>query len=389
MNKALYEKYIKELELDFEKPDSFTNKIKLCSYLICCGADVELKSYPLNNKDFRTGNAGLQLTVGSPHLRALIPFFYMEKNNPIKIRGSYATKRAIIEYAGRKFCEVTVLSDMETGNRNINLEFDTLIAAIPEKPYGFRNCCYHSMGKPCAFCILTKKRVNLGPGDLVAAYEDVAEKRGSAPQVLLTGGNSRRKGRGLSKYLPYVKELRKHFRNARIAVEAAPPQEPSHLDNLLDSGLDTFAANIEFFSPETRRSLLPGKIEIELNEYENVFSYCQKANVKTFSALIAGPENKKDTFRGVAYLSRLGVPTNLICLRPFPGSRLESYPRVNPAWFLKVTKKALMIMEQYDVLDDLARTAGCGSCGACSMEMNLYRLLKNTSDKELHDFFLN
>lgn len=83
MNKALYEKYVKELKLDFEKPDSLMNKIKLCSYLVCCGASVELKSYPLNNKDFRTGNTGLQLTVGNPYLRALIPFFYMEKDNPI------------------------------------------------------------------------------------------------------------------------------------------------------------------------------------------------------------------------------------------------------------------------------------------------------------------
>jgi biotin synthase-like enzyme len=172
-------------------------------------------------------------------------------------------------------------------------------------------------------------------------------------------------------------------------VEAAPPQEPSCLDNLLDSGLDTFAANIEFFSPETRRGLLPGKIEINFDEYENVFAYCQKAKVKTFSALIAGPEHKKDTFRGVAYLARIGVPANLICLRPFPGSRIENHPRANPAWFLKVTKKALMIMEHYDVLDDLARTSGCGSCGGCSMEMNLYRLLKADSSKELHDFFLN
>src|SRR4030042_2056571 len=100
MNETPFEKYVDELELDFEQPDSLLNKIKLCSYLVCCGASIELEFYPLNNKDFRTGNTGLQLIVGSPFLRALIPFLYMDKDNPVKVRGSYITKRAVIEYAG-------------------------------------------------------------------------------------------------------------------------------------------------------------------------------------------------------------------------------------------------------------------------------------------------
>jgi len=389
MNEALFKKYIDELNLDFGNTDSLLNKIKLCSYLVCCGASVELESYTLNDKDFRTGNAGLQLTVGSPLLRALIPLFYMEKVNPVKLRGSYRTKSAVVEYAGNEFFEIAILPDMETGNENVNLEFETLIAAIPEKPYGIRNCYYHSIGKPCAFCILKKKTVNLGPKDLVAAYGEIAENTGAEPQVLLTGGNRGRKDRGLLKYIPYVKELRMNFSDARIAIEAAPPRDPIILDTLIDSGIDTFAANIEFFSAQTKEELLPGKSEIGLEEYTQAFAYCQKARVKTFSALIAGPENEKDTLEGVKYLSQIGVPTNLLCLRPFPGSRLENYPRVNPSRFLEVTKKALIIMEQYNVLNDLYHTAGCGSCGACSMEMNLYRLLKNNNDKELYDFFLN
>lgn len=389
MNQLLYEKYLKELKLDPRRPNSLLNKIKLCSYLVCCGASVELDSYPLNSKDFRTGNAGLQLTVGSPHLRALIPFFYMENDNPIKIRGSYVTKKAVIEYAGTEFFKVTILPDVDTGNENINLEFDTLIAAIPEKPYGIRNCYYYSIGKPCAFCILKKKKVSLGPEDLVKAYKKVAHKKGKEPQVLLTGGNSGRKDRGLSKYIPYVEKLRSHFKKSKIAIEVAPPKDKSSIDIFIDLGIDTFAANIEFFSTKARRELLPGKSEIALEEYKKTFDHCQKAKVKIFSAVIAGPEAPRDTLSGVEFLAELGVPTNLICLRPFPGARLENYPRVNPAKFLKVTKKAVMIMEQYDVMDDLANTAGCGSCGACSMEMNLYRLLKNNRDKELYDFILN
>lgn len=373
MNETPFENNVHELELDFEHPDSLLNKIKLCSYLVCCGASVELESYPLNDKDFRTGNAGLQLLVGNPSLRALIPFFYMENNNPIKIKGDYATRKATIEYAGKEFFEITILPDIQTDNSNINLEFDTLIVAIPERPYGMRNCYYQTAGKPCAFCILKSKMVNLGAEDLVEAYYKVAENQGVEPQVLLTGGNSRRRDRGLSKYVPYVKALRSHFKEAKIAVEAAPPKDASALDALIEAGMDTFAANIEFFSADCRDRLLPGKSEIAIDEYRKSFEHCQKVGVKTFSALIAGPENKRDTLNGVEFLARIGVPTNLICLRPFPGSNLEDYPRVNPARFLDVSQEAVRIMQERGVMEGLACTAGCGSCGACAMEMNLYR----------------
>jgi biotin synthase-like enzyme len=377
MNETPFEKYVDELELDFERPDSLLNKIKLCSYLICCGASVELESYPLSDKDFRTGNAGLQLLVGNPSLRALIPFFYMDKSNPIKLKGSYTTKQAIIEYAGKEFFHVTILSDRQTGNRNINLEFDTLIAAIPRKPYGIRNCHYHSVGKPCAFCVLTRKQIDLGPADLVSAYSRIAENTGAEPQVLLTGGTDYTGDRGLSKYIPYVKELRSNFREARIAIEASPPKDVHSLDSLIELGMDTFAANIEFHSRKARTALLPGKSEIELEEYEKSLAYCRGAGVKTFSALIAGPEDDASTLKGVEFLSAIGTPANFICLRPFPGASLANNPRVNPAWFLEITGEANKIMGQYNVMQALANTAGCGSCGGCSMEMNLYRLTKN------------
>ena len=377
MNETPFEKYVDELELDFEQPDSLLNKIKLCSYLICCGASIELESYPLNDKDFRTGNSGLQILVGNPSLRALIPFFYMDKSNPVKLKGSYTTKQAIIEYAGKEFFKVIILPDTETGNRNINLEFETLIAAIPRKPHGTRNCHYHSIGKPCAFCVLTKKEINLGPAELVTAYSSIAENTGVEPQVLLTGGTDFTRDRGLSKYIPYVKELRNNFREAKIAIEASPPKDVHSLDSLIELGMDTFAANIEFYSRKAREELLPGKSEIGLEEYEEVLGYCKEAGVKTFSAQIAGLEDGASTLKGVEFLSKIGTPTNFICLRPFPGACLENNPRVNPAWFLEITRKANVIMGQYDVMQALANTAGCGSCGGCSMEMNLYRLIKN------------
>jgi hypothetical protein len=389
MNETPFEKYVDELELDFEQPDSLLNKIKLCSYLVCCGASIELESYPLNDKDFRTGNAGLQILVGNPSLRALIPFFYMDKSNPVKLKGSHTTKQAIIEYEGKEFFQVTILTDRETGNRNINLEFETLIAAIPRKPYGTRNCHYHSIGKPCSFCILTRKRIDLGPTDLVTAYARMAEKTGVGPQVLLTGGTDFTRDRGLSKYIPYVKELRSNFREAKIAIEASPPKDVHALDSLIELGMDTFAANIEFYSRKVREELLPGKSEIGLEEYAEVLGYCKEAGVKTFSAQIAGPEDDASTLKGVEFLSKIGTPTNFICLRPFPGACLENNPRVNPAWFLEITGKANLIMKQYDVMNALASTAGCGSCGGCSMEMNLYRLIKNGELPQEYPFNAN
>ncbi|UCG82977.1 MAG: radical SAM protein [Dehalococcoidia bacterium] len=382
---VLYSEYIEELKLDHDQVDSLLNKVKICSYLVCCGASIELESYPVQDKDFRTGNSGLQLSVGTSFLRALVPFHYMDETNPVKIRGDYITKQAVVEYAGKELFEVTILPDLETGNEHINLEFDTLIAAIPDEPYGTRSCCYHAAGVPCAFCVLGTKTVSLGPRDLVAAYEKISTSRGREPQVLLTGGTSNDRDRGLAKYARYVKELRSNFPNSRIAIEAAPPRDVTSLDTLIDLGMDTFAANIEFFSPEARDHLLPGKSAIALDEYQDVLTYCTSAGIRTFSAVIAGSEDEAETLRGVEFLAEIGTPTNLICLRPFPGAALQNQARVNPARFLRVTNEAVQIMYRYSVLDDLSHTAGCGSCGACAMEMNLYRLLRDAQADAILD----
>jgi hypothetical protein len=291
----------------------------------------------------------------------------------------------VVEYEGRELFEVDILPDFETGNENINLEFDTLIAAIPEEPYGNRSCYYHLEGKPCAFCILGEKKIDLGPPYLVQAYEAIRNEAAREPQVLLTGGTESAEDRGLAKYIPYIEELKGRFKEARIAIEAAPPMNTSCLDPLIDLGMDTFAANMEFYSPECRDRLLPGKSSIPLDDYRNVLTYCNDAGVKTFSAVIAGPESETDTLNGVRFLAELGVPTNLLCVRPFPGASLENHPRVNPAWFLQLTKKAVRIMDEYGVLESLASTAGCGSCGACAMEMNFYRLMKNGQAENMLD----
>jgi hypothetical protein len=387
-DKASCQSYVEELELDFQQTDSLLNKVKICSYLVCCGASVELGSYGSEERDLRTGNTGLQLFVGTPELRALIPLLHIDSDNPVRIRGDYATGKAVVVYANRELFEVTVRPEIETGNGNINLEFDTLIAAVPDQPYGTRSCWFHEVGRPCAFCILEAKQVDLGPQELVQAYDRVSGATGTEPQVLLTGGTEAAEDRGLSKYWPYLEELRERFPQARVAVEAAPPQVASSLDTLISLGLDTFAANIEFFSRTCRKDLLPWKSAIPLEEYASVFDHCVNADVKTFSAVIAGPEDEEDTLGGVEFLARIGVPTNLLCLRPFPGARAENHARVNPAWFLKVTRKAVGIMDQHGVLEALAQTAGCGSCGACAMEMNLYRLSKNYDNKEFHDSLL-
>ena len=371
-----YEDYLQQLELDFDRPDCLSNKVKLCSYLVCCGATVELGGYERDDKDLRTGNSGLQLLVGHPQLRALIPTAYMNGENPVMIRGN-ADGQAVLEYAGVEFFPVEVLTEQNTGNSSISAEFDTLIAAIPNEPYGVRSCLFHKVQTPCAFCVLTEKIIPLGPPDLVAAYDRVTAGSGSAPQVLLTGGTEPGADRGLAKYLPYVVELRREFPNARVAIEASPPENPSSLDPLIEAGMDTFAANIEFYSGQTRRDLLPAKSRIPLDAYRNALRYCNRAGVRTFSAVIAGPEGEADTIRAVEFLADAGTPTNFLCLRPFPGAALADSPRVNPSWYLRMTCEANAVMARHGVLDDLAATAGCGSCGACSMEMNLYRLAQH------------
>ncbi len=371
--KTPFDRYLQELDLGIEHPDCISNKVKLCSYLVCCGAAVDAGVRGAD-RDPRTGNSGLQVLVGHPLLRALIPTSFMDDENPVRIRDSGSSLVGVVEYAGKDLFSVDFLPDVDTGNPNLSLEFNTLIAAIPNEPHGKRSCDFHATGTPCAFCALEDKQIDLGPEDLVSSYRSVTAQTGVAPQVLLTGGTSQEPDRGLSKYLPYVEALRSAYPDARVAVEASPPQVPALLQPLIDAGMDTFAANLEFYSHRTRVELLPGKSGMGLAEYAASLAYCRDAGLRTFSAVIAGPESEPDTLRAVEFLASVGTPTNFLCLRPFPGAALANQPRVNPAWFLKMSGQANTIMDSHGLLDDLACTAGCGSCGACSMEMNLYRL---------------
>jgi uncharacterized radical SAM superfamily protein len=384
MNEKILNQYISELNLDFRKPGCLANKVKICAYLVCCGASVDLGLNFSNKKDKRTGNSGVQLYVGNKQLRALVPFSYINKENPIKIIGD--NKSAIVEYNGIKLFRVSLVPEVKIENQNVNMDFETLIAAIPQIPNSTRACYYQEIKKACAFCALKRDKIMLSPKTLLAAYKQALKKTGRRPKILLTGGNDFSLDRGLSKYIPYVKEVREFDGKAKIAIEAAPPKELENMKKLANLKIDTFSANLEVYSDKSRNEFLPGKSEIKINEYKNIFNYNKKNGVKVFSVLIAGLEDEQDTLDGIRYLSEIGVPTNLLCLRSFPGSSLENRERINPVWFLGITKKAIYMMDKKGLTNKLSETSGCGSCGACSMEMNLYRLVKKYGKNVLNIF---
>jgi len=386
MKKNIFNQYISDLNLDFKRPSCLSNKIKVCSYFVCCGASVDSILYGNNKKDLRTGNSGIQLYVGNKQLRALIPFSFISKGNPIKIKSSGNKKNAIVEYKGVKLFTISIIPETKVGNNSINLEFETLIAALPQSPNGVRTCFYQEIKKACAFCALKKSKIPLNPSALALAYAKVFKKTGRRPQILLTGGNDFSIDRGLAKFIPYIEKVRTVDRKVKIAIEASPPKDVVELKKLANLKIDTFSANLELYSDNCRNEFLPGKSEIKINEYKKIFNYCKENKIKTFSVLIAGLEDGKDTLIGAKYLSNIGVPTNLLCLRPFPGSILENHRKINPAWFLAITKKVIAAMDKKKLLRKLSRTSGCGSCGACSMEINIYRVMNRYGKRVLNIF---
>ncbi|OGF31651.1 hypothetical protein A2533_02775 [Candidatus Falkowbacteria bacterium RIFOXYD2_FULL_35_9] len=386
MKEKILNQYISELNLDFKNPCCLANKVKICAYLVCCGASVDLGLDLSNKKDKRTGNSGIQLYVGNKQLRALVPFSYISNDNPIKIKMIGNKKHAIIEFDGIKLFRVSLVPEIKIRNQNVNMDFETLIAAIPQIPNSIRGCCYQEVKKACAFCALKKDKIMLSPTTLLSAYKQVINKTGRRPKILLTGGNNFSLDRGLAKYIPYLKKLREFDGKVKIAIEASPPKELENMKKLANLKLDTFSANLEVYSDRFRNEFLPGKSEIKVNEYKNIFNYNKANGVKVFSVLIAGLENEQDTLDGIRYLSEIGVPTNLLCLRSFPGSSLENRERINPVWFLGITKKAILLMDKKGLTNKLSKTSGCGSCGACSMEMNLHRLTKKYGKNILNIF---
>lgn len=342
----------------------------------------------------RTGNAGLQVKLGEDRLPLNVavykkfckssPFFLTNVNNNelglLDIRDN-----SIIDVFCPNKAPAWYEKDVQYGEQKakignfVLLEGDfTAITSITS------GCLYFNKGQPCAFCAIgadatldydIDKRRNMILSALLEVVEDPI-----VTNFHLTGGNTFDTDRGALAYVGYVETLRAKREDAAIAVEIPPPEKSVQREiflKLKKIGVDSITINIEFWDDEIRRKIMPIKGSIAKTDY--ISAYYTALDIfgpnKVTCGFIVGVEDIENTYRGIEYLTDLGVVTEVYPFKPNSGSLMEKHPLTNLEDILKVSLFADVAMKKNRIAPNLC--SGCVKCGACGLTQELAKINSN------------
>lgn len=340
----------------------------------------------------RTGNAGLQVKLGEQRIPlnvAVYKKFCME--SPYFLAYSQQGNLGVLDVRDNSFIDVYCPGvapswyeyEIESHHQKaqigsfILLEGDfTAITSITT------GCLYFNMGKPCAFCAIgadtiSDNDIRLRENMILSGLSVVVEDS-SITNFHLTGGNTLDSDRGASSYIKYVDVLRKKRRDARIAVEIPPPEESVQKDvfyKLKSAGTDSITINMEFWDDDIRQKLMPIKGNIPKTDYLSAFHTALEifGSNKVTCGFIVGIENISSTYKGIDYLTDLGVVTEVYPFKPNSGSLMENHSITATDDIVRVSLYANSAMQVHGIAPN--ECSGCVKCGACGLTQELIAII--------------
>ena len=337
----------------------------------------------------RTGNNGLQIKLGPEK----IPLNVAVSKKFCDISPYYISKNVKNDFVLKNVNDNSVLpiscpqsapswygetipgmKDAVVGDL-ILLEGDfTAIASIT------KGCIYINQGEGCKFCAIgALTDDNDYERKLMDAISIMAKDK-NIRNFHLTGGNDYTRGRGVSRYKPFVEQIRRYRGDVGIAVEFTPPEKELQKDffkELYGVGADSITMNIEFWNDQTRLKYMPRKGRVSKEEYLSAF----EAGLDVFginkvaSGLMVGIEPLDDTLDGIKDITSRGVIAEVYPYKSNNGSELacENSYQVTPTIDIMVASLfANECMETNGIRPDLC--SGCVKCGACGITQELYRM---------------
>lgn len=210
-------------------------------------------------------------------------------------------------------------------------------------------CLFKKKDRGCKFCHITG--VSDAEIPLADIFETIDQYRDNVDfrHFLIGGPTNSYKN---EEY--YVNEIARYIRlnsNKPIYVMSIPPVDPNVLEEYYNSGVNEVAFNIEIFDREIAKTVMPGKGEIPLKQYELALKKSSQLFGKenTRSMLIIGLDSQKSFLRGIECLCQLGVTPMISPFRPMDKTELSNFvpPTVN--YILETYIKAKNICEKYGI----------------------------------------
>ncbi len=226
-------------------------------------------------------------------------------------------------------------------------------------------CIFKAQEKGCYFCNIpkTKKTTMFSEEDFSEVIHELL-KRPNFRHILI-GGASAPEKEEVQQILTIVRLIRKENAHIPIYIMCLPPSDKDVLRQYKEAGINETAYNIEIWDRQVAKKIMPGKGQISLNVYFEIFKESTKlwgksGNVR--SALIVGLNNTESLLEAVKMLCKNGVQPMLSIFRPMENTKL--YPIVPPSntELLDIYYKAQRICMEYGL------KLG-PSCDACKNNM--------------------
>ncbi len=362
-----------------ERVDDDIKPILLCFGLSDSSLTRELVKIVNPSGEKRTGNVGIPLRLGNGSIiNAVTSVAYDEDGDdftaasPLKLDGN--VDDIGIYFQGQRLEAASLIRPGEwiKGVTKRGKAFSSvmlpeagnfLMAAIPFL------CSYREKGNPCLFCEYTNgldKTVDDFVEAAVAAF-----KANPCYSLTLTGGNTETEDRGLSRYLPFVREISRAVKEATgkkpsIQLEVSPPNgnAKKYIDELVEAGATSFVMNLEQGGDAYRQAVCAEKSNIPLSDYARAFRIVKDKGLGAASVLINGlAEPPNSTFGYAQMLAAMSVRPIILPLRP-RGKLKNAYP-ANPVEFAELSKKVGALIDKSGI--DLDKTEGCASCPGCAL----------------------
>lgn len=187
-------------------------------------------------------------------------------------------------------------------------------------------CCLKNAEKGCKFCEIPPSKQLLPFQEILDTIDFYINNANEFRHFMIGGGSEPRDIEWQS-----IIAITKHIRQKSskpIYLMSLPPKDLSVLEQYYQNGITEIGFNIELFDAENAIKYMPGKGEIEREDY---FEALEKAtqywgtNGKVRSLIILGLEKEDTLLKGIQRLCSIGVMPILSVFRPISGTAMENF----------------------------------------------------------------
>lgn len=243
--------------------------------------------------------------------------------------------------------------------------YDTLVSAVSRK------CIHWDSGKKCSFCSIQRNLKNAvidKQPELLAQAVKIAYEEDKNRHLTLTTGTVNFRDKGALRLAEAVRVIKSEV-DIPIHVQIEPVDR-TYLELLYESGADTVGIHVETFDRSLRKTVVPGKPDIDeyLESWGVAVDIFGEWNVSSWLIIGLG-ESLDSVLTGFRVMLENTVYPFVAPFRPPPHMSAE---RPDAKYHMNVLEKLKEALEDSD--ESIPEFhSGCPKCNGCSFVSELFR----------------